>query len=412
MSRGISINICFVVVVACSCSPVGVEPGPIYLEAPPAPVASPAPVRRTAERSPVLSSAAVAGSAGAGATSEAAPGQGSVLPFGGGGSAGSGDGVGVPTLSPDGGAREEDGAEASRDDVEAAAPDGRSQGCGLPAPALTSGTHTISVGGELRSYDVVMPGAAAGPAPVLVALHGYTMRSADMAAMTGWSELAALEGAVVVYPQGDGALPGWNAGGCCTLDPQQRDVELIDALLDTLEAGACIDRQRVYVAGFSNGGMLAYRLACERAERLAAVASVAGSIALPLAECRPARAVPLLHVHGTADTIVPYLGGRAGDLLQGPLGGPAPTFPSVEVLVEHVATLNGCAPDTATALESGAALCTEWSRCSSGAPVELCTLLGGAHIWPGDARLPALVRGFAASDVVWSFLSSQRAPLP
>jgi len=402
-------------IVACSCSPVGVESGPIYLEPPSATATAPAPVARGAARPPLLSSPAVAGSADDGSAREAAPGQGSVLPFGGGGSTGNSGGGSRP--SPDGGAgddpaSDEAGAGAPSGDVEAAAPDGRSVGCDLAAPSLTNGTHTISIGGELRSYDVVLPSPGAGPAPVLVALHGYTMSSADMAAMTGWSELAALEGAVVVYPQGGGALPGWNAGGCCTLDPEQRDVELIDALLDVLEAGACVDTQRIYAAGFSNGGMLAYRLACERAERLAAVASVAGSIALPLADCSPARAVPLLHVHGTADTIVPYLGGRAGDLLRGPLGGPEPEFPPVEALVERISTLNGCAAATATALETGAALCTEWAQCSSGAPVELCTLLRGAHLWPGDARLPAIGRGFAASDVVWAFLSSQRAPLP
>jgi polyhydroxybutyrate depolymerase len=140
---------------------------------------------------------------------------------------------------------------------------------------------------------------------------------------------------------------------------------------------------------------------------------VAGSLALPLADCAPARAVPLLHVHGTADTIVPYLGGRAGELLQSPFGGRELTsFPPVQALAEHMSTLNGCAADTATVLESGAALCTEWSRCASAAPVELCTLLRGAHVWPGDARIPVLARGFSASEVVWEFLSSQRAPLP
>jgi polyhydroxybutyrate depolymerase len=391
------------------CSPVGAEPSPLYLESERAP-AVPQPTRRMAERPPILASPTPDSSTNAsGEAGEVVPGQGGAPPlsFGGDSRDGAVGGAGgAATAAIGSGGTMEPSGDAP------AIPDQRSPGCALAAPAITSGTHTLGVGADLRSYDVVLPSNVGSPAPVLIALHGYTMSSADMAAMTGWSALAELEGVVVVYPRGAGAVAGWNAGGCCGLDSERRDVELIDALLDTLEAAACIDTARVYVAGFSNGGMLAYRLACERSERFAAVASVAGSLAVPFGDCTPSRALPLLHVHGTADAVVPYRGGRAAALLQGPLGGPGPTFPSVEALVERISTLNGCTSAATTLLESGAALCTERAQCASGAPVELCTLIGGAHVWPGDARVPALAGGFPASDYVWEFLASQRAVLP
>ncbi len=150
----------------------------------------------------------------------------------------------------------------------------------------------------------------------------------------------------------------------------------------------------------------------ERFDRVAAVASVAGSLAIPLHDCNPSEPVPFLHVHGTADAIVPYFGGRGSPLLA--LLGPTDlTFPAVDSEIERFAGLNGCTEAVQTVFESRAALCERHTDCAEDAQVELCTVLGGGHGWPGGAGVSPLLAGAAAqtlrtSDVVWEFLSQQR----
>src|SRR5262249_55073576 len=148
-------------------------------------------------------------------------------------------------------------------------------------------------------------------------------------------------GFIVVYPDGTGVNKTflfWNAGGITAAAVKlPNDVAFVDKLLDDLSKVVNVDTKRVYATGMSNGAMMAYRLAAELSERIAAVAPVAGTMAVP--ECKPKRPVPILHFHGTEDTLVPFKGinKNVAALIK---------FRSVEDSVKSWVKVNGC-PDEA-----------------------------------------------------------------
>ena len=131
-----------------------------------------------------------------------------------------------------------------------------------------------------------------------------------------------------------GGIRTWNAGTCCgyAVSSNVDDAGFVRDLIDRLEANACVDRRRVYAAGMSNGAELSHRLACDLADRIRAIGPVAG-VDVTTA-CAPARAVPMLEVHGTADQNVPFDGG----LGCGPSG---VSTPSVADTVARRAALDG-----------------------------------------------------------------------
>jgi poly(3-hydroxybutyrate) depolymerase len=165
---------------------------------------------------------------------------------------------------------------------------------------------TLTVGGLVRRAVEVVPKQQSGPLPLLVVLHGrwQTPYRAELA--QGWDRLAASAQALVVY--GAGYAGSWNAGACCgpAARRQVDDTGYLQRLITLEEQRHPVDRQRVYMVGFSNGGMLAYHFACLHADELAGVAVVAGALEDP--RCHPSRSLPLLDVQGDRDRVVPYAG--------------------------------------------------------------------------------------------------------
>ena len=163
---------------------------------------------------------------------------------------------------------------------------------------------------RLRSYRIVVPRGLPRSAPLVVALPGYKQGLGLAQAQQRWADQAARGRFVAVYA--GGYAGSWDAGLCCGSAAQARtdDVGYLDALLVRVRATHAIDPRRVFLAGFSNGGMMAYRYACERSDTVAAVFSVAGPI--ETRTCRPTAPVAVLHVHGRRDLTVP-LGGVAYD---------------------------------------------------------------------------------------------------
>jgi len=123
-----------------------------------------------------------------------------------------------------------------------------------------------------------------------------------------WNSIADREGFIVVYPSGTGFPKRWQAFPQEPRD-SSKDVIFIADLIDSLSAQYNIDPARIYVNGFSNGGGMTFLLGCELADRIAATGTVAGAFVLPFEECAPSRPMPLIAFHGTADPIVPFLGG-------------------------------------------------------------------------------------------------------
>jgi polyhydroxybutyrate depolymerase len=276
--------------------------------------------------------------------------------------------------------------------------DGRVQG---GSPLLSPGDHTFSIrhGGRSRSYIVRVPRAASeGRAlPVVLAFHGGGGEADGFKGYAGLDGIADREGVLVVYPNGSGVLPRrlltWNAGECCGYAMNQRvdDVGFAIAVLDDLARRTRLDARRVYATGHSNGAMMAHRLGAERADRIAAIAPVAG--AYNLEAFAPARPVAVLHIHSVDDPRALYKGG---------IGPPFPgtnvrsSHRPVEEGLERWRRHNGCSAQTrvaesraGTAATGGAnqtATLVAWEGCAPGGRVAHWKLTGVGHAWPGNRR--------------------------
>lgn len=250
--------------------------------------------------------------------------------------------------------------------------------------------------------------ASGARVPALVVLHGASGTAARVETTTGFTELAAQHRFVVAYAQGtDLGRPAgggaWDTSGCCGRPVQERvdDVGFLSAVVDLLVARHNVDPERVYLTGFSNGGMMTYRFACELGTRLAGIAVVGG--ALNESTCAAPKRLPVLAVHGTDDVIVPYDGG-------------APTAASIARLgrwvnasVAHAAEVwsmrDGCSG--ASTVADGAVETTDYSGCASGSAVRIVTIRGGTHRWPTTAneRFDA-----SAAIVAWFGLDAAADP--
>lgn len=279
---------------------------------------------------------------------------------------------------------------------ETSVPDGAARDGAVTTPLPCTGkkgaagtrTVTLTSGGKERTFDLHVP-ATYDPTkrtPLVFLFHGYTMTSEEIATASHFAETADKRGMIVAFPQGIGN--GFNAGDCCGSAQSSKvdDVGFTRDMITSLDAEYCVDPKRTFSTGFSNGGFLSYLLACELSDKIAAIAPVAGGLRVTAAQCNPKRPVPLLHVHGTGDLVVPYLGGG--------LGAARPVSASLDAFK----TKNTCAAGAGQNVYSkGAASCTKWSGCAAGADVELCTITGGGHQWPGGDTLP--YGGVASPDL-------------
>jgi polyhydroxybutyrate depolymerase len=278
--------------------------------------------------------------------------------------------------------------------------------------------RSLDHGGAARAYLVFLPDGprpAAGGMPLVVMLHGGGAPAELMALYSRFNEIAARENFAIIYPRGIGRW--WNDGRLINGrgETDADDVSFIRAVVADFGAKVTpIDRSRIYASGISNGGFMSLRLACEAADLFTAVAPVAASMPEELgARCRPAKPVSVLVINGTADHLVPYVGGhaRTGNTLRGAIW-------STERTVGFWARHNRCAdtpnmrvlPDVDP--DDGSRVIESEYRGCADAPVKLLRIEGGGHTWPGGAEgLPASMVGFTnqdidASEAIWEFFKS------
>ncbi|MGE3544947.1 MAG: PHB depolymerase family esterase [Kofleriaceae bacterium] len=247
---------------------------------------------------------------------------------------------------------------------------------------------TITVTGGARTARVHVP-ASYDPSertPVVINLHGRTGNGPQQAAQSHMIAKSDAEGFIAVHPEAMTSPTSWNGGpGCC--DPAYSDdvddIGFIRALISELDTRLCIDPNRVFAAGFSNGGYLAHRIGCELSDRVAAIGSVAGL--LGVTTCAPTRPVPVFDVHGTQDPLV--LHSLVGQTIQYWVG------------------RNDCTT-TQTTYQEGDATCVTHRGCDRGADVVQCTITGGGHQWPGGEALPSLGEksdDLIATNAMWAF---------
>ena len=258
--------------------------------------------------------------------------------------------------------------------------------------------------GLIRSYLLYVPRhkVAAARLPLVLVLHGGASRPKDIARASEMHRIAEREGFIVAYPAG---MPGgfgftWNPGGQANHSSAD-DVGFLRALIGDLCARYPVDPQRVFVAGISIGGSMAYRLACSLSQVFAAVGVVAG--AMTYEDCRPAHPVSIIHIHGTADQRVPYEGGR------GRFTALHNNWPAISRAIDRWRAINRCeGPGEVIRLMEGLL----GHRYTGTADVELWLVDGGRHVWPGGRpRGWHWWRGrfsvpFSASEKIWHFFSA------
>lgn len=269
---------------------------------------------------------------------------------------------------------------------------------GCSAELLEPGDHVVGAP-RTRQYIVHVPPHEPGERlPLVFNMHGFAMRFDQQQQISRMDGVADEMGYVVVYPSGTTSFSAFNAGDCCTFnDKDLDDVGYIVGLIDEVGESLCIDRDRVYASGFSNGGFMAYRLACEASEHFAAIGSVSGVLGIPPETCNPDHALPAIHLHGTSDLIVPYNGGE-------PLGfsiffgnAPPPQFRSVAETVDFYRMLSGCEPNVQVMFDEADTKCLRYAQCDPGSEITLCTIEGAGHSWPGgdEAALQAALQSLA-----------------
>jgi len=268
------------------------------------------------------------------------------------------------------------------------------------ASAPEKRTDTLEIGGRTRFYFVHTPPAYDGKKslPLVLVLHGGGQSPESAEWMSGMSAKADSENFLVAYPKGTGRLsrmPTWNSGNCCgyALVNKVDDVAFLGALIDKLKREYSVDSKRVYVTGISNGGMMSYRLACEAAEKIAAIAPVEGAQNV---ECSPAAPVSVIVFHGTADHLVDFDGGTTKFQV-----GPVRTDNSVASAVSFWAREDACA-EKPQVEETSAVHTHFYAGCKDGTAVELYAIQGGHHNWPGGRMSGNHV---PATDLMWAFFA-------
>lgn len=283
-------------------------------------------------------------------------------------------------------------------------------GCGGGSgdPSDVAADHpTVVLEVDDRPFRVQVPTSydAARPVPLVVALHGWGGDGARIAAQLGLSATTERRGWLLALPDGTVDSTGrrfWNAStACCNVDDVAvDDVGYLSDVVATVADRYAVDPRRVFVAGLSNGGFMAHRLACERSDLVAAVVAVAGTTATGATGCSPGEGVSVLQVHGTADGVIRYDGGA---LL------PGHDYVSAAEVVAGWREREHCGgrPRTMAPLDAVASLAgaetsrTTWTGCDDRSAVSLWTVSGGVHSPPLTADFAeALVGWLAGHDAV------------
>jgi poly(3-hydroxybutyrate) depolymerase len=310
------------------------------------------------------------------------------------GSAGQG-GMLAPTAGSSGQAGTAAGGGAGGSAGSAGAPPSSSPCTGKPGAPGTSARMLMN-GALQRTFLVHIPASLDpnAPAPVLLVHHGFTMTGQLMEAITGFDAVADAEGFVVVYPDGGGAAP-WNVGqGICGVGGAVAGVEddfgFVDKMLADVEQSQCLDREHVFVTGFSMGGYFSNHIGCQQGNtKIRAVAPHSGGT-YP-GDC-PGAPLPVMIVHGSGDALItPDCGMGARD---------------------YWVQRNGCSTQAESRTVMGGTC--EWHMgCTAGAQVVLCMFDGMAHGWAGAPTTGA--NGFygggsqyqSATGLIWDFFKAQ-----
>lgn len=259
---------------------------------------------------------------------------------------------------------------------------------------------TMTHNGVQRSYILYIPAnySSSTPAPLVFCFHGFTGSSISMKNRAAFESIADTAGFIAVYPLGT-PLSGsnhWNVGGWTNTSTAD-DVGFTAAMIDSISAAYNINAKRIYSTGFSNGGFFSYELACQLSDKIAAIASVSGTMTDKIMNnCNPTHPTPVLQIHGTSDIVIGFNGNQ--------IAGSKP----VQDVLDYWINYNQC--DTTAVVtnmpdsdpnDGSTVELYEYKNGWHGSTVELLKVNGGAHEWPGNAGNMDI----SASLEIWKFFS-------
>ena len=244
---------------------------------------------------------------------------------------------------------------------------------------------------------------AEGPSSVLFNLHGYGSNALEQMYYTNFNNLANTKenNFILIHPQGaplntvlTSSSSHWNSGGW-TIGSTVDDVDFIDTIIALVSQKYDLNQNRIYSTGMSNGGFMSYHLACNLSSKIAAVASVTGSMSSETYEsCNPDHPTSILQVHGSIDVTVPFQGNSA-------LG-----MRSVNDVMDYWKLYNACDVDPTSIIIDYfdieiAVQHDTYSNCLNDVHVELYKIEGMGHTWPYKGRY-----GISATEIIWEFINT------
>ncbi|TCC45212.1 poly(3-hydroxybutyrate) depolymerase [Kribbella capetownensis] len=275
-----------------------------------------------------------------------------------------------------------------------AATDSRSTGCGKQA--VSTGDYEVVSGGLTRTYRLHVPAKynSSKASPLIVVYHGRGKTGAQTEAFSDLSKLDA----IVAYPNGvigDEDKQAWQGAPYSAQGVD--DVKFTADLLDKLEGELCVDTDAVYATGKSNGAGFTGILACQMADRIAAIAPVSGAFYIEGKRCAPSRPVPVLDIHGTGDTTIPYGGDGQRDL------------PSVQTWVRDWSVRDHCDQDPRMSQQGDDVLKFTHKGCK--ADVVHVAVTDGGHSWPGSDSTSGpgyVTQTFEAHELIGAFFTTHK----
>jgi polyhydroxybutyrate depolymerase len=270
-------------------------------------------------------------------------------------------------------------------------------------------TGTMTVGGQQRTYRLYRPAGLSSSAPLVMVLHGAAGTGQQAEDSYGWDAQADSGKFLVAYP--DGIRRSWDVDpDCCGVAARDHvdDVGFLTQLAGSF--GTLVDKSKVYATGISNGAMMSYRLACDT-KTFAAIGPVSGTM---INQCANPAPLSIIHIHGTADKTIPYNGGPgkrdnagAGSRLPAKIDGP-----SVQSLIDTWRKIDSC---PAAKTSTSGPVTTSTSTCANGRAVELITIAGAGHQWPGGKAAPLAQKllgldapstALQATPTIWNFFAA------
>lgn len=242
--------------------------------------------------------------------------------------------------------------------------------------------------------------------PLLIVLHGLTQSAGGIMAITGFNDIAEANQFIVVYP--DGINNAWNANMNVSVS-QEDDLGFIEELATHFQTNFATNALRQYLCGFSNGGFMSHKIACESSMCFAGMATVSGGMSDTVYQnCNPSYAPNILHIHGTLDAVVPY-------------GGSITTGVSVDDMLEfwqnHLAcdlTPTFSAMPNPNLLDLSHPERYSYTNCNPEGQLEHIKIVGGGHQWPGISTLVGGVgtinMDFYSPQEIWNFLDGRECP--